>query len=62
MPSGGSGVPPLNLAGTGFRLTQQLKAPLPEDGEPGEVRWVDDGKESALWVKTTPGWKKSKLV
>ncbi len=62
IPSGEAGSPPLNLAGTGFRLTQQTKAPLPEQGELGEVRWVDDGKVSALWVKTTSGWKKSKLL
>jgi hypothetical protein len=35
---------------------------MPEMGEIGEVRWVDDGKSSALWVKTTSGWKRSELV
>jgi hypothetical protein len=59
--SGSFTQPPLNLAGTGFSLTQQTKPPLPEQGNLGEVRWVDDGKVSALWVKTTTGWKKSKL-
>jgi hypothetical protein len=54
--------PPLHLGGSGFRLTQQTTAPLPEHGDLGEVRWVDDGKTSALWVKTTVGWKKSKLL
>lgn len=54
--------PPLYLAGTGFRMTQQLKPPLPNQGELGEIRWVDDGKVSALWVKTPRGWKKSKLM
>jgi len=53
--------PPLNLAGTGFRLTQQTKAPNDNEGDLGEVRWVDDGKASALWVKTTKGWMKSQL-
>lgn len=53
--------PPLNLAGTGFRLTQQTKPPLPEQGDLGEVRWVDDGKTSALWIKTTSGWMNCKL-
>ena len=51
----------LNLAGSGLRLTQQTIPPTPEQGEVGEVRWVDDGKDSALWVKTPNGWKKSKL-
>ncbi len=53
--------PTLNLAGIGFRMTQQKLEPLPEQGELGEVRWVDDGKASALWVKTTNGWMKAKL-
>jgi hypothetical protein len=54
--------PALNLAGTGFRLTKQTASPLPEQGDLGEVRWVDDGKTSALWVKTTIGWKKAPLL
>jgi hypothetical protein len=63
IPSGSSNdQPPLNLAGSGFRLTQQTIPPTPEQGEVGEVRWVDDGKDSALWVKTPNGWKKSKLA
>jgi hypothetical protein len=53
--------PKLNLAGKGFRLDQQIEAPLPEHGEIGEVRWVDDNNDSALWIKTTRGWKKSVL-
>jgi hypothetical protein len=61
IPSGDSTNPPLNVAGTGLRLTQQTKPPLPKQGELGEVRWVDDGEASALWVKTARGWKQSKL-
>lgn len=53
--------PPLTFGGTGFCLTEQTQAPLPGQGELGEVRWVDDGKNSALWLKTRKGWKKSKL-
>jgi hypothetical protein len=54
--------PPLTLAGGGFRLTPQPKPPAPDQGEPGEIRWVDDGSTSALWVKTPRGWKKSELT
>jgi hypothetical protein len=54
--------PPLNLTGSGVRLTPQAMPPLPEQGVPGELRWVDDGTASGLWVKTTRGWKKSELV
>jgi hypothetical protein len=54
--------PPLNLAGAGIRLTPQPKPPTPDQGQVGEVRWVDDGDSSALWVKTSKGWKKSPLV
>ncbi|HUW93868.1 MAG TPA: hypothetical protein VMV74_11940 [Bacteroidales bacterium] len=54
--------PALHLGGTGFRLTQQTTFPLPEQGDLGEVRWVDDGKTSALLVKTTIGWKKAPLL
>jgi hypothetical protein len=43
-------------------LTPQAKPPLPEQGEVGEVRWVDDGMSSALWVKTPRGWKRSELA
>lgn len=63
IPSGGSAeYPALNLAGGAFRLTPQATQPSPEQGELGEVRWVDDGQSSALWVKTSRGWKKSELV
>lgn len=54
--------PPLTLAGTGFCLTQQTQAPLPSEGSLGEIRWVDDNNISALWLKTTNGWKKSQFV
>jgi len=54
--------PPLNLTGSGVRLTPQAMPPLPEQGVQGELRWVDDGTASGLWVKTTRGWKKSELV
>ena len=63
IPSGSSSEhPPLNLAGSGVRLTQQKMPPVSGQGELGEVRWVDDGKVSALWVKTTGGWKRSELL
>lgn len=62
IPSGGSVEhPALNLAGGGVRLARQTSAPMPTEGEPGEVRWVDDGQGSALWVKTIAGWKKAQL-
>lgn len=54
--------PPLHLAGAGIRLTPQSKPPVPEEGQIGEVRWVDDADNSALWVKTSKGWKKSNLT
>jgi hypothetical protein len=63
IPSGSSvDHPPLNLVGGRVRLTQQETPPSPEEGDLGEVRWVDDGTASALWVKTPRGWKKSDLV
>jgi len=37
-------------------------APTAAEGELGEVRWVEDVESSALWVKTSRGWKKSALV
>lgn len=62
VPSGSSaGHPPLDLAGSGVRLTQQALPPLTDQGVPGELRWVDDGRTSALWLKTTHGWMKSEL-
>lgn len=62
IPSGDSAAPPLRLAGTGVCLTRQQQRPQPQDGDLGEIRWVDDGRSSALWVKTSSGWKKSRLV
>lgn len=62
LPSGDSSAPPLLLAGTGFRLNRQQEPPQSQEGSPGEIRWVDDGQSSALWVKTSNGWKKSELV
>ena len=62
IPSGDGSAPPLNFSGSGFRLTPQTKAPSLEEGQPGEVRWVDDGTTCALWVKASSGWKKSQLL
>ena len=63
IPSGSSAEQPaLNLAGSGVRLPRQTVNPLPEQGGLGELRWVDDGQASALWIKTTTGWKKSQLT
>lgn len=63
LPSGDNASrPPLTLSGTGFRLTPQAKPPAAAEGQPGEVRWVDDGENPALWIKTSKGWKKSPLV
>jgi hypothetical protein len=62
IPSGDSSTPVLHLSGTGLRLTQQTVAPTAAEGELGEVRWVEDVESSALWVKTSRGWKKSALV
>lgn len=62
IPADSAGHPALNLAGGALRLARQTAAPLPAEGEPGEVRWVEDGATSALWVKTTTGWKKAQLA
>ncbi|MDR3678142.1 MAG: hypothetical protein P4N24_21855 [Acidobacteriota bacterium] len=63
IPSGSSvDYPPLNIVGSGVRLTPQATPPLSDQGVVGELRWVDDGTASALWVKTARGWKKSELV
>ena len=61
IPSGDSDNPPLKLAGSGFCLTQQKNSPAATEGELGEIRWVDDGASTALWVKTSTGWKRSEL-
>ena len=60
--AGSSEYPPLELGGTGFRLTHQASIPSPVEGKIGEVRLVDDGNNAALWVRTTKGWKKSELL
>ncbi|MGO9323659.1 MAG: hypothetical protein ACLP07_03790 [Terracidiphilus sp.] len=61
IPSGDMTTPPLKLDGTGFCLTRQKEPPAPTMGEVGEIRWVDDGASSALWVKTSTGWRRSEL-
>jgi hypothetical protein len=63
IPSGSSADHPvLNVAGSGLRLTPQLKPPLPGEGQSGELRWVEDESSSALWLKTTRGWKRLELA
>jgi hypothetical protein len=62
IPSGDLSSPVLHFSGTGLRLTQQAAEPTAQEGELGEVRWVEDDDNSALWVKTSKGWKKSALV
>lgn len=62
IPSGDSTTPPLHLDGTGLRLSRQQQPPQSQDGTLGEVRWVDNGESSALWVKTSSGWKRCELV
>lgn len=57
-----AGAPALNVPGGALKLTPQTAAPDSEQGELGEVRWMDDGQTSALWVKTSSGWKKSALT
>lgn len=53
--------PCLNLGGSGVRLERNPRAPGAEEGDLGEVRLVEDNQGSALWVKTSRGWKASKL-
>jgi hypothetical protein len=63
IPSGSSAEhPAVNFAGSGVRLTPQAKPPSAEEGASGELRWVEDGNTSALWLKTPRGWKKADLV
>ncbi len=64
IPSGAGGaswIPPLTLAGTGLRLTPQPHPPAADEGEPGEIRWVEDGEASALYLKTARGWKRARF-
>ena len=64
IPSGGGGadpMPPLTVTGSSFRLSPQAHPPAPEQGQVGEVMWVDEGDTAALYVKTSRGWKKAKL-
>ncbi|MBN8215850.1 MAG: hypothetical protein J0L75_04370, partial [Spirochaetes bacterium] len=53
--------PSLQVGGGGLRLAPAAKAPTPEEGELGELRWIEEGSNSALWVKTGKGWKSAKL-
>lgn len=63
IPSGSApGYPALNLAGGVVRLQPQAAAPKADEGAVGELRWVDDATEQALWMKTSQGWKRAKLV
>ena len=63
VPSGNSADhPALDIVGSGVCLTRQVMRPSPAQGVLGELRWVDDGNSSGLWLKTTRGWKKSELT
>jgi hypothetical protein len=45
-----------------LRLARQTMPPDAASGELGEVRWVENGATSALWLKTSTGWKKAQLT
>ncbi len=64
IPSGGGGanpLPPLTIAGTSLRLAPQAQPPSPDQGQVGEVMWVDGSAGAALYIKTSQGWKRARL-
>jgi len=44
-----------------LRLTPQAHPPATDQGEIGEIRWVDDGESSVLYLKSAQGWKRAIL-
>ena len=63
IPSGFGGADPLPLftiGGSSFRLAPRLAPPAAEEGQVGEIAWVD-GDEAALYIKTSQGWKRARL-
>jgi hypothetical protein len=54
-------LPPLQIAGDSLRLMPRDTAPKADQGKVGEIVWVDGDGESALYVKTSTGWKRARL-
>ena len=64
IPSGDGGahpLPPFRIAGNCLRLSPRAVAPAAEEGEVGEIAWVDANDESAIYIKTSRGWKHIRL-
>ena len=64
VPSGGGGahpLPPFTIAGNRLHMSPQLASPVPDQGEVGDVVWVDDDTAPALYVKTSKGWCRATL-
>ena len=64
IPSGGGGAhpqPPFSIAGNSLRLTPQAQPPAADQGQVGDMVWVDGGETAALYLKTSGGWKRARL-
>jgi hypothetical protein len=64
IPSGGGGdhpLPPLQVAGDTMKLVPRALPPAAGEGEVGEIAWVDDDEGAALYIKTSTGWKRTRL-
>jgi hypothetical protein len=69
IPSGGGGKHPqatLNIAGSdgqgsSLRLAPLADPPSADQGQVGELAWVDGGDATGLYIKTSKGWMRARL-
>ncbi len=54
-------IPMLNIAGQGFRCAPRTQAPDADEGDLGDVCWVDNESECGLYIRTSSGWKRARL-
>ncbi len=53
--------PPAHVAGPSLRLDASAAAPMPDEGSVGDIAWVDEQGNEALFIKTSRGWLRARL-
>ncbi len=54
--------PVVGFSGQGVRLDAPCPtAPQPDEGDLGEVRWMNSSEGTSLFLKTSTGWKRCRM-
>ncbi len=54
--------PPVHVTGPSLRLDARPSPPTPEEGRVGEIAWVDQSGNEAIFIKTSRGWMRTELT